>query len=437
MNSPRITDLFHPWTITCTIVLLIGATIFMSSCGGATPKTEAATPPPVTVVVADVVEKNVPIFSEFVGQTKAHETIELRARVEGMLQKVYFREGTPVQRGQLLFSIDPREYVASVQSAKALLAKAESDLAQAKVRTDVIQAQAELADAEATRSKTQQDLRRIEPLAKENAVTQLELDAAVAADKSSKASVDAKQANLKNLEAAVKYTIERAAAEVMASNARVTKAQLDLSYCNIYSPISGIIGFKNVDVGNLVGRGEATLLATVSSSDPLLVDFALSEVDFLNLTEPGSVGKPKEGRRIDLMLSDDSMHPYPGSLRVVDRKVDPTTGTLKVEVQFRNPGSYLRPGQFARIRAVVANRENALLIPQKAVQEMQGAKTVMVVDASNKVAVRTITVGEKSDDYIVVLEGLNPGERVIVEGMQKVRPGAEVNPTTATQTASL
>ena len=433
MNIPGTSNLFYSGIA----FLSLGASILTSSCGTATPKTEAATPPPVTVVVADVIEKDVPIYSEFVGQTKAHETVELRARVEGVLQKVYFREGTPVRRGQLLFTLEKSQYIAAVQSAKATLAKAEADAAQARQRVDVLQAQAELADAEATQSKTIQDLRRIEPLAKENAVTQLELDAAIAAEKSAKASVDAKKANLTNLEGAVKYTIERANAEVTAARARVATAQLDLSYCDLYSPISGIIGFRNVDVGNLVGRGEATLLATVSSSDPLLVDFALSEIDFLNLTEPGTVGRAKAGRRIELLLSDDSMHPYLGALNVVDRKVDPATGTLKVEVQFSNPGSYLRPGQFARIRAVVANRDNALLVPQRAIQEMQGAKTVMVVDAANKVAVRTVTVGEKSDDFIVILEGLNPGERVIVEGMQKVRPGNEVKPTTGAETASL
>ena len=434
MNSPGSTKLFY----SCIVVFLsVGASIVTSSCGGATPKTEAATPPPVTVVVADVIEKDVPIYSEFVGQTKAHETVELRARIEGVLQKIYFREGTPVRRGQLLFTIDKRLYIAAVQSAKATLAKAEADLAQARQRTDVLQAQAELADAQATLSKTQQDRGRIEPLAKENAVTQLEFDASIAAEKSAQAQVEARKANLTNLEGAVKYTIERATAEVSAARARLTTAELDLSYCDIYSPISGIIGFKNVDAGNLVGRGDATLLATISSSDPLLVDFALSEIDYLSLTDPGSVNRAKAGRRIELLLSDDSMHPYLGALNVVDRKVDPTTGTLKVEVQFSNPGSYLRPGQFARVRAVVANRDNALLVPQRAIQEMQGAKTVMVVDAQNKVAVRTVTVGEKTDDYIVILEGLNPGERVIVEGMQKVRPGGEVNPTTNTQTASL
>jgi membrane fusion protein (multidrug efflux system) len=269
-------------------------------------------------------------------------------------------------------------------------------------------------------------------LAKEKAVTELELDAAVAAETSAKANVDAKKANLTNLEASVKYTIERAAAEVSAAKARVIQAELDLSYCSIYSPIDGIIGFKEIDEGNLVGRGQATLLATVSASDPLLVDFNLSENEYLKLTDPSSVGKRKDKLKFELILSDDSVHQQSGSFKVVDRKVDPQTGTMKVEAIFPNPNSYLRPGQFARVRVAVAEKENAILVPQRAIQELQGAKTVLVVDSSNKASVRTVTVGDKSDKYLIVLDGLKPGERVIVEGMQKVRPGSEVNPTTAT-----
>lgn len=407
--------------------LMAAALMINTGCGGkdAANKIGSSAPPPV-VIVAEVAQRTVPIYSEFVGQTRAHETVELRARVEGMLEKIYFTEGQPVRKGALLFSIDKRPFDAALQTAKALLAKAESDLAQARQRTDVLLAQAELADVEAVLSKTEQDLRRIRPLAREKAVTELELDAAIAAEKSAKAQVDAKRANLANLEASVKYTIERAAAEVSAAKARVIQAQLELSYCNIYSPISGIIGFKNVDVGNLVGRVEATLLATVSSSEPLLVDFSLSEIEFLNLTDPDSVRSQRQSRRIELILSDDSMHQFAGALRAVDRTVDPQTGTMKVEVSFPNPSSYLRPGQFARVRAVVAERENAILVPQRAIQELQGAKTVMVVDAQNKVSLRTISVGDKSDDYLIVLDGLSAGERVIVEGMQKVRPGSEV-----------
>jgi membrane fusion protein (multidrug efflux system) len=374
----------------------------------------------------------VPIYSEFVGQTKADDTVELRARVEGTLLKVHFREGAPVRKGQLLFTIDKRPFEAAVQSAKALQAKSESDLAQARQRTDVLQAQAELADANATLSKANQDVNRLAPLAKEKAVTEIDLDAAIAAQKSAQAIVDSRRANLTNLEAAVKYTIERAQAEVSGAKARVIQAALDLSYCDIYSPINGVIGFLQVDEGNLVGRTDATLLATVSRSDPLLVDFNVSEIEYLKLTDPGSAKRGAAAKlKFDLILSDETKHPYQGTFRVVDRTVDPATGTLKVEASFQNPGSYLRPGQFARLRVAVAELENAVLVPARAIQELQGAKTVLVVDDQNNAVVRTITVGEKADSYVVVLQGLNGGERVIVEGMQKVRPGSPVNPTTA------
>jgi len=415
--------------LSVSVAATLAAGLAAGCGGGAALKVEPSHLLPPTVVVADVEQRTVPIYGEFVGQTRAQVTVELRARVEGVLEKIHFREGQPVRKGALLFSIDQQPFQAVLQSAQATLAKSEADLAQSRQRTDVLQAQAELVDAQATLSKAEQDLRRIEPLAKEKAVTELELDAAVAARKSAQAGVDAKQANLVNLEASVKYTIARATAEVSAAGARIKQAQLDLSYCDIYSPINGIIGFKNVDVGNLVGRGEATLLATVSLSDPLLVNFNLSEIEFLNLTSPETIGKQKINRRIELILSDESRHPYEGALQVVDRTVDPQTGTLKVEVSFPNPRSYLRPGQFARLRAVVAERKDAVLVPQRAVQEMQGARTVMVVDGQNKVSVRTVSVGDKSDNYFVVLQGLNPGERVIVEGMQKVKPGAEVKPS--------
>lgn len=406
-----------------------GAALFLITAGCSkkdAAKLNAPLPPP-TVVVAEVDQRTVPIYSEYVGQTKADDTVELRARVEGFLQKVYFKEGMPVRKGQLLFTIDKRPFEANLQSAKAILAKAVSDLAQARQRTDVLKAQAELADADAVLSKTDQDLARLRPLAKEKAVTELELDAAIAAEKSAKANVDAKRANLTNLEASVKYTIERANAEVAAAKARVTQAELDVSYCSIHSPISGMIGFLQVDEGNLVGRGEATLLATVSLSNPLLVDFNISEVEFLKITRdnPGHSGD----LRFELILSDESVHPNPGTFKVVDRTVDPTTGTMRVQASFPNPGSYLRPGQFAKVRVPVAERENAILVPQRAIQELQGARTVMVVDAQNKVSVRTIKVGDRSDDSYIVLEGLKAGERVIVEGMQKAKPGSEVRPT--------
>ena len=417
-------------SVSAVVPILAASLIPSMGCKSKTAHS-AAQPPPPTVVVAPVSQRTVPIYSEYVGQTRADNTVELRARVEGVLQKVYFREGAPVKKGQLLFTIDKRPFQAALQSAQALSAKAVSDLAQARQRTDVLQAQAELADAQAVLTRADQDVERLAPLAKEKAVTEQDLDAATAAQKSARASVDARRANLTNLEAAVKYTIERAKAEVSAANARVVQAQLDLSYCDIHSPINGIIGFLQVDEGNLVGRGDATLLATVSASDPLLVNFNVSEIEYLKLTDPETAGDRAGELRFDLLLSDESVHPHQGTFRVLDRTVDPQTGTMKVEAAFPNPGSYLRPGQFARVRVAVAEKENAILIPQRAIQELQGAKTVMVVDQENKVVVRTIKLGDKVDKEVVVLDGLTTGERVIVEGMQKVRPGSQVNPQIA------
>ncbi|PWT89705.1 MAG: efflux RND transporter periplasmic adaptor subunit [Blastocatellia bacterium] len=417
--------------ILALLLISCSALLSLTGCSKKAQEAAAAQPPPPTVIVMSVDKKTVPIYAEFVGQTRADETVELRARVEGILQKVYFHEGNPVKKGQLLFTIDKRPFEAALQSAKAATSKAVADLAQAQQRADVIQAQAELADAQAVLTRANQDVSRLTPLAKEKAVTEQDLDAAIAAQKSAKATVDAKQANLTNLEAAVKYTIERAQAEVSAAKAKVTQAELDLSYCDIYSPLTGIIGFLQVDEGNLVGRGEATLLATVSASDPLLVDFNVSEIDFLKLTSREGAGQRASSFSFDLLLSDETKHPYSGTFKVLDRTVDPQTGTLKAEAVFPNPGSHLRPGQFARVRVAVAEQKDAILVPQRAVQELQGAKTVMVVDAQNKVQVRSVRLGDKSESSYIVLEGLNAGDRVIVEGMQKARPGSEVKPSNA------
>ena len=424
--------------VSAAVLIVLAALMTSMGCGTKGEHSAAAAqPPPPTVIVTSVTQKTVPIYSEYVGQTRADNTVELRARVEGILQKVYFREGAPVKKGQLLFTIDKRPFEASLQSAKAIAAKAVSDLAQAQQRTDVLQAQAQLAEAQAVLVRADQDVNRLTPLAKEKAVTEQDLDAATATQKSAKATVDARQANLTNLEAAVKYTIERAKAEVSASNARVIQAQLELSYCDISSPITGVIGFLQVDEGNLVGRNEATLLATVSASDPLLVDFSVSEIEYLKLTDPETAGHRAGELRFDLLLSDESVHPHQGTFKVLDRTVDPTTGTLKVEATFPNPGSYLRPGQFARVRVAVSEQQNAILVPQRAIQELQGAKTVLVVDAQNTASVRTIKLGDKADKDVIVLDGLNPGERVIVEGMQKVRPGSQVNPSTGEESTKI
>ena len=386
-----------------------------------------------SVVVAEVSQKTVEIYSEFVGQTAASQTVEVRARAQGMLEKIFFTEGAVVKKGQLLFQIQKNEYQARVLAAKAALAKAEADLANARERTDVIQAEANLAAARTNRSLASSDLARYVPLAKENAVTQIDLDAARAKDETAKAEVTAAQATLTNRTAAVKYNIQQAAAAVESAKADVSLAEINLTYCTIYAPITGIIGLQEVNVGNLVGKNEPTLLTTISSSSSLDVDFSISEAYMLQLTK---AGRARRGAEFQLVLADNSVYDQPGRFSVVDRTVDPKTGTLKVRASFPNAANRLRPGQFARVRVAAEERPNAILVPAVAVQELQSAKYVLVVGSDNKISQRTIKVSDRYEDSFIVTEGLKAGERVVTEGVQKVRPGMVVKPTTTAGGAS-
>ena len=416
---------------------IVAAILICTGCGKKdAAKTAGATPaPPPTVVVAEVTQKTVPIFSEFVGQTVASQTVEVRARAQGMLEKVFFTEGSVVRKGQVLFQIQKNEYEAKVLAAKAALAKAEADLAQAKERVDVIQAEANLAQANTSHSLARSDLARYVPLAKENAVTQIDLDAARAKEETAMAEVNAAKATLTNRTAAVKYNIEQAAAAVTAAKADLDLARINLTYCTIYSPITGIIGLQEVNVGNLVGKNEPTLLTTISSSSSLDVDFSISEAYMLQLTKSGKAGS-RRGAAFQLMLADNSIYDQEGRFSVVDRTVDPKTGTIKVRASFPNAANRLRPGQFARVRVAAEERSDAILVPQVAVQELQSSKYVLVVGADNKIVQRPITVSDRYEDSFVVTEGLKAGERVVTEGVQKVRPGMVVKPTTTAGGAS-
>jgi membrane fusion protein, multidrug efflux system len=392
-------------------------------------KAGTAPPPPPSVVVAEVAQKTVPIYSEFVGQTAASQTVEIRARAQGMLEKVFFTEGAAVRKGQRLFQIQKSEYEARVLAAKATLLKAEADLAQAKERTDEIQAQENLAQARTALSLANSNLERYVPLAKENAVTQIDLDATRAARDSAQAEVSAAQATLKNRTAAVKYNIEKANGAVVAAKADLALAEINLTYCTIYSPINGIIGLQEVHEGNLVGKNEPTLLATISSSTDLDVDFNISEAYMLQLTKTGRTGSGT-GAAFQLLLADNSVYDQEGRFSVIDRTVDPKTGTIHVRASFPNASNRLRPGQFARVRVAAEERQDAILVPQVAVQELQSAKYVLVVDSNNTVSQRTIKVADRFEDSYIVVEGLKAGERVVTEGVQKVRPGMVVKPTT-------
>ncbi len=417
------------WCTVITIFLLMAALV-LASCGGESKeqKGKAGGTPPVPVVVTAVTQKTVPIFTEFAARTDAKDTVELRARVEAFLEGIHFQEGYLVKKGQLLFTLDKSKYEADLQSAKAQLAKAHADLEFAREKVRVDTAKARLEQAKAKLGKANLDVNRLQPLAKEKAVPQQDLDNALVEQQVARANLDADQANYQTTVLNQKVSIEQAEAEVVAAEAAIRNAELNLSYCTILAPMNGLIGQRLVSPGNLVGRGEPTLLATLSALTPLRVSFALSEAEYLNLAR--RMGKSaKEPFPLTLLLADGTEYSQKGKVTIADRAVDAKTGTLTLVAEFPNPDGLIRPGQFGKIRGAIDTIENAVLIPRLSVMEEQSSKTVYVVDAGSKVALRTVVLGDLSEDMVVVKEGVKPGELVITEGMQKVRPGMVVAPT--------
>jgi membrane fusion protein (multidrug efflux system) len=340
---------------------------------------EPPPPPPPEVQVATVAQKDVPIYIELVGATLGSEDVEIRARVEGYLASVNFTEGGFVKKGQLLYKIDPQPF-------QAALSQAQANLSTAKARLD----------------KTNNDVARYKPLAEQKAVSQQELDNALSAQ-------------------------EAARFQVTAYDALVEKAKLDLAYTTITSPVNGLIGTTQRKVGSLVGRGENTLLTTISQINPILFRCAIAEAEYLRLARQGR--KNEELRKkfgVELILSDGSIHPHLGRLDAVERAVDASTGTLTGQFSFPNPEQILRPSQYGRARFVIDFKENALLVPQRAVQEIQGLYSVMVVKSDDTVEQRMVKGGERVGNLWVLESGVKPGEKVIVEGIQKVRPGVKV-----------
>jgi len=410
---------------------VLAAWMLVAGCDRVTASKVAAAPPPPTVVVAPVLVRDTPIVRDFVGRTEAVPTVEIRARVAGVLEQVRFREGSEVKKGQVLFVIQPDEYNAALQAAQAQLAKAQADLTRARDVSIADRGRAHLDQAKAELEKARMDVARYRPLAQEKAIPQQDLDSAVSRQQVAVAGVEAAEAAFKDTVLAQRTAIQLAEAAVESGKASVTQAELNVSYTVVHAPITGIIGKLAVDTGNLVGKAEPTLLATVSAIDPMYVDFAITEADYLRLVKrvPG-LGRGEVRRdgapTFELIVADSTTFPHKGRPVFVNRAVDVKTGTIEVRAEFPNPERVLRAGQFGRVRAVTEDLPNAILVPQLAVQELQGAKTVLVVGEGDKVALRTVTLGDAYQDFYVVTAGLKAGERVIVEGIQKVRPGTQV-----------
>lgn len=382
-RSGNVRRLFRPLVAEKLFRGILPAAACVLLVAGLGEKVPAQTPSIPEVEVVTVTQRDVPVFAEWVGTTEGLVNAKIRAQVTGYLAAQNYKEGTSVKKGDLLFEIDPRTFKAALD-----------------------QAQAQLAIAKARLGKTELDVKRYRPLAKESAISQQELD-------------DAVQANL------------AAKASVQAAEASVEQARLSLSFTRITSPVDGIAGSANAQMGDLVGPTQTGDLTTVSTVDPIKVYFPISEQEYLSLArdmiKTGGVpqGRAKE---IELILADGSVFPHKGEVSFAERQVDVKTGTIRIAVVFPNPRNLLRPGQFGRVRAVMDVRKGAVMIPQRAVLELQGSYRVAVVGPDNKAAIRPVKTGERVDSMWVITSGLNPGERVVVEGIQKVRDGMSVNP---------
>ena len=411
--------------------LVIGAAIGLAGLALLVAVLSSKSRPPAQAVpapeveVAQVEQKDVPIYSEWIGTLDGMVNAVMTAQVSGYLLRQVYREGSFIRKGELLFEIDPRPLQAALNQSKGELAKAQAQLTQADGQ--LLQAQAQLAQSEANQGKTQLDVDRYTPLAREKAITDQELDNAVQVNLAAKAQVKASSAGVETAKAA----IVAAKAAVAAAEAAVETAELNLGFTKVTSLIDGIAGIAQAQVGNLVSPTSGPL-TTVSTVDPIKVYFTPTEREYLNFTRTNPTQSQRDAAssrlELELVLVDGTTYPQKGRFFVADRQIDQRTGAIRIAGTFPNPGNILRPGQYGRVRAVTSLREGALLVPQRAVAELQGGYRVAVVGDANKVSIRAVKVGNRIGSMWIIEEGLNPGERVVAEGTQKVRPDVVVNP---------
>jgi membrane fusion protein (multidrug efflux system) len=389
-NTSRRGNAFWPWHASgnlarAALPAALLATAFLGGCK----KPEAPALPPPIVEYLEVKTSEVPLSATIIGQLDSPQNVEVRARVEAFVKDAPFTEGKEVEKDQVIFQLDPAPYEERLKAAEGALAEAKAAVA-----------------------KNRADVARLLPLFKAHAIPEQDLDNAKAA-------------------------VEVGDAGVQSAEARVDAANLDLSYCTMRAPITGLIGAKQVSIGDLVGKGEPTLLATMSTLDPIWFYCNVSEVSYYKLKE----WSKKEGNDpfklpLTLILADGAEHPEPGTFVFIDREVNVKTGTIRMRAQFPNPKKILKPGMFARARVDLDTRKDCLEVPERAVVELQG-KSFLWVIKDGKANQVSVTVGEQNGSNLLILKGLEPGDRVVVEGIQKVREGAPVNPMTATQIAAM
>ena len=367
--------------LTCLVLIIA---VGITSCKG---KKEVQVAAPMSVPVVQVMQQNVALESEYTGQTYGESDVEIRTRVEGWVLSMNFKEGSMVRKGQLLYTIDPLPYQNAVDQASAALAEARS-----------------------TMIKTKNDLDRIDPLARIGAVSQRELVAAQASYEAGKSMVESSEASLRN-------------------------ARIELGYCSVVAPITGMIGISTVKVGDYVNRGPQFTINTVSSIDNIRVRFTISEKEYLRITrllKEMGVKMGEKGDNVKMTLSDGSPYALKGKMNFADRQVDPSTGAMTLEAQFRNTDNILRPGQYVKLKLVTEYRNDALLIPQRAVNEMQGLYQIYTVGDSNKIAIRLIKLGPSYNMSYIVESGLTKQDRIVIGGTQMLRSGSIITPVEKT-----
>lgn len=391
-------------------------------------ETEAApTMPPLTVSVVQVSAEDVPIFRDYAAQTFARDMVEVRGRVDGYLEKRLFQVGANVKAGDPLYVLDLRPYQAEVAKAAGDLAESEANFNFAKGQVALLQAEADLAQSEANLLKAQQAVNRLKPLVEQDAASKQSLDDALADLQAHQANVNAKKAGVEQARLSTSTQVDSVQGQTEANRALLRTAQLNLEYATIKAPISGRIGDSLLQVGGLVTRTAAEPLTTIVPLDPIWVRFQVSEAEALQFQRLAT-GTSARTIPLQLMLSDGSVHPQEGRFENTVNQVDPKTGTLEVQATFPNPQHALLPGQFGRVRVKTAEKTDAILVPQRAVQELQGLHSVLGVDSENKVVLHGIVTGDRVGDRWIVEQGLKPGDRVIVEGVQKAAPGTVVDP---------
>lgn len=379
------------------------------------------------VFVMEVEAQTVPVYAEFPAQTFARDMVEVRSHVEGYLEKWLFRPGDDVEAGQTLYVLDVRPYEAAVAQAKGNLAQSAADLEFARRQVSLLQAQANLAAAEANLLKARQDVDRLTPMVKADAASQQDLDAASAALKANEANVRALKATVEQAGLSTSTQIEAVGGKVEAQQAALRTAELNLNYATIRAPVSGRVGDTLIPVGGLVTPNSSQPLTTIVPLDQIWVRFKATETEYLAWAKQGRTS-PGASVPVTLILADKSEFPSQGRIENTLNQVDPKTGTFELQARFPNPRRTLLPGQFGRVRVQVEERKNAITIPQRAVQQTQNMQTVYTVGPDNKAQMRAVTAGSRVGTSWIIEQGLKPGDRVIVEGQVRLRPGALVAP---------